>query len=45
MFNFLAGPKSDIIGASPELVGFLADNEEDYVRNVVMAMNNFDTQK
>lgn len=36
-----AGPKTDIIGACDQMIGCLASTEEDYVRYVVMAMNNF----
>lgn len=34
-----AGPKEDIIGSSPQSVGYLAETEQDYADLVKIAMN------
>jgi len=39
-----AGPKTDIIGAANELVGYLAQDEQTYTKFVIRAMNQYDAQ-
>lgn len=36
-----AGPREDIIGGSPDVVGYLANTEDDYVTFVKQAFTSF----